>query len=99
MLTPFTDCIKHTHIYIYINQIITEWKEEEIKGIKISRNKDIKRLWFVEDQFNVADSGDAIQISVHKLLTSTNKHGLKKFQQAKLKQWLVKEEVQWEVIL
>jgi hypothetical protein len=29
-------------------QIITEWTEEEIKGIKISRNKDIKTLLLAE---------------------------------------------------
>jgi len=36
-----------------------------------SKEKDIKTLWFVDDEFNVADSGDALQISVHKL------HGIK----------------------
>ena len=71
----------HTHtyiyIYIYINQIIIEWKEEEIKGIKISRNKDIKTLWFADDQFIMAGSEDALLISAHELLTVTNEQGLK----------------------
>ena len=64
--------ISPTVLNMYINQIITEWKEEEIEEIKILRSKDIKTLWFVDDLFNVADSGDALQISVHKLETATN---------------------------
>ena len=43
----------HTHIYIYIYKIITERNEEEIKGIKISRNKDIKTLLLADDQVTV----------------------------------------------
>jgi hypothetical protein len=58
---------------------MAELKEQEIKGIQISINKDIKTLSFAGDQFAVADSGDALQISVHKLETVTNKHGLKHF--------------------
>jgi hypothetical protein len=46
------------------------------KGIKISRNKNIKTLLFADNQFILADSEDALQISVHKLLTVTNKREL-----------------------
>jgi hypothetical protein len=53
----------------YISQIITEWKEEKIKGITIPRNKDITTLLFVDKQVIVADSEDALQISTHKLET------------------------------
>jgi hypothetical protein len=41
------------------------WKEEQIKGNKISRNKNIKKLLFGEDQVTLAASEDALKISVH----------------------------------
>jgi len=37
-LPPLSPTLKH----IKINQIVTEWKEDEIKRISISRSKDIK---------------------------------------------------------
>ena len=45
---------------IYINKIVTEWIEEDIKGIKISRKKDIKTLLFCDDQVIVEDSEYAL---------------------------------------
>jgi hypothetical protein len=56
--------------------IITECTEGEIKGIKILRNKDIKTLLLADDQVVVADSKDALQISIHKLETITSKYVL-----------------------
>jgi hypothetical protein len=60
-----------------IQQIITDWKEKEIKGIKISRHKDSEICLFMDDQVIMADSVDALQISVHKLEMVTCKYGLK----------------------
>jgi hypothetical protein len=57
--------------------MIRECKEEEIKGIKISSYKDNTTLLFMDDQVIVADSEDALQISIHKLETVTSKYGLK----------------------
>jgi len=48
-----------------------------VKGIKIYRNKESKKPLFVDDQVTVADSEDALQISVHKRQTFTFKYGLK----------------------
>ena len=42
-----------------------------------SINKDTKTLFFVDDQLIVADSEDALQISIHKLQTITSKYGKK----------------------
>jgi len=36
----------------------------------------MKTLWFADDQLTVADSEDALQISMHKLSTVTNKQVL-----------------------
>ena len=49
----------------------------EIKGIKISRNKDSEAHLFVVDQVIMADSEDALPISVHKMETVTSKYGIK----------------------
>jgi hypothetical protein len=49
----------------------------EIKGIKISRNKDIETHLFMDDQVIMADSEDALQISVHKLEMVACRFGLK----------------------
>jgi len=71
-------------LFKYINHVITEWKGKGVKGIKTSSNKDIKTLLFVDDRVAVADSEDAVQISVHKRQTFTSKYGLKN-QQTKQK--------------
>ena len=55
--------------------IITEWIEEDIKGIKISRTRDIKIPLFGDDQVIASDSEDAQQIPVHKLERVTSKYG------------------------
>ena len=39
-------------------QVITEWKEKEIKRTKISRNKENKKLLSVKDQVIEGDSED-----------------------------------------
>jgi len=64
-------------MYIYINQIIIEWKEEETKGIRTSRNEDIKTTLFTDNQVAVADPEDVLQISIHQLQSFTSKLGLK----------------------
>jgi len=51
---------------------------------------------FTYNQVTVADSADALQISIHKLETVTTKRGVK-ISRAKQQQWLLKEEIQWEV--
>jgi hypothetical protein len=64
-------------VNIYINQIITEWKDEETEKLKISRNKNTKTLSFVDNQVTTVDSEDSIQISIQKLETITSKYGIK----------------------
>jgi predicted lipoprotein len=62
---------------MYIQQITTEWKEEDIKRVKNSRNKNIETHLFMDDQVTMADLEDALQISVHKLEMVTSKYGPK----------------------
>jgi len=68
-------------MYIYIdthtNRIITE--DEEIKGIKISTTQDIKVPLFMDDLIIVANSEDAVQMSIHKLESVSFRYGLTRF--------------------
>jgi hypothetical protein len=44
-----------------MNEIISEWNTDDIKGLKISRNKEIKTLLFADDQVLMADSENLLQ--------------------------------------
>jgi hypothetical protein len=69
------------------------------KGIKTARNKDIKTPLLADDQVTVADSEEALQISIHKLETVIFKYELKISKNKTKKEWLSKEEIQSEVKL
>jgi len=43
-----------------IHQIITEWKEEETKGINTERNEYIKTILFTDNKVAVADPEDVL---------------------------------------
>jgi hypothetical protein len=47
-----TQNIKQHFLYI--------WKKEEIKGMKISRNKAIETFWFADNQVILADLEDIL---------------------------------------
>jgi hypothetical protein len=63
---------------------------------QIFKKKDIMTLLFTDNEVTVADSADALQISIYKLETVTSKRGVK-ISKAKQKQKLLKEEIQREV--
>jgi len=48
-----------------------------MKGIKTSRNEDIRILLFADDQVVMANSEDTLHISIHKLERVTSQNGLK----------------------
>lgn len=77
----------------YIYHIITDWKVEETKEIKISRNKDIKILLFADDQVIMANSEDTLHISIHKLERVKSQYGLK-ISKSKNKTMVLKELIQ-----
>jgi hypothetical protein len=68
---PILPTLFNIYIYIYVNHIIIEWKEEEIKGVKIMT------FLFADKKVTVAYSEDALQIYIQKLETITPKYGLK----------------------
>jgi hypothetical protein len=59
-----------------VNEIISEWDNNNIKGLKISRNTEIKTLLLADDQVIMAESENLLQKSVHKLEKITSKYGL-----------------------
>jgi hypothetical protein len=61
---------------IYINEIISEWDNNNIKGLKILSNTEIKTLLFADDQVIMAESENLLQKSAHKLEKITSKYGL-----------------------
>jgi DNA replication protein DnaD len=49
---------------VYINEILKEWNTNNIKGIQITRKKEIKTLLFADDQVIIAESETSLQKSV-----------------------------------
>jgi hypothetical protein len=57
------DCpLSPTLFNVYINEIISEWNTDDMKGLRISRNKEIKTLLFADDQLLMEDSENLLQI-------------------------------------
>ena len=85
---PFTDFISLVYKLNYYRM--------ERRGGKTNQNFKKYRRYdnlFLDDQVTVADSEDAVQISVHKMETVTCKHGLK-ISKSKKKICLLKEKIQ-----
>jgi hypothetical protein len=61
---------------IHINEIILEWNTDNIKGIQIKINKEIKTPLFTDDQVLLAELETLLQKSVHKLENIISKYGL-----------------------
>ena len=81
----------------YVQYNITDWIENEIKGIKLSRSEDIRN--FCSGTTNLYDGlREAVQISAHKLETITSKYG-QKISKSTTKQWFIKEEIQRSIII
>jgi len=53
---------------IYLDEIISKWQNQEITGIKLSKNQQLSMLLFANDQVIIADTEDNLQKTVHKLI-------------------------------
>jgi hypothetical protein len=60
----FDKAVSFADFHVYTNQTITELTENEVKGIKNWMNKGFKTLLLADDQVVVADSEDALQITI-----------------------------------
>ena len=52
---------------IHLDEIITKWQNQDITGIKLSKNQQLSTLLFADDQVITADTKDNLQKAAHKL--------------------------------
>ena len=57
----------YIYIYIYLDEIITKWQNQDITRIKLSKNQQLSTLLFVDDQVIIADTEDNLQKAAYKL--------------------------------
>ena len=73
--TLFNICI-YIYIYIYIDEIITKWQNQDITGIKLSKNQQLSTQLFADEQVIIADTEDNPQKAAHKLNQIITEYGL-----------------------
>ena len=59
--------LSSTLFNIYLDEIITKWQNQDITGIKLSKNQQPSMLLFADNQVIIADTEDNLQKAVHKL--------------------------------
>ena len=61
---------------MYLDEIITKWHNQDITGIKLSKNQQLSTLLFADDQVITADTKDNLQKAAHKLNQVITEYGL-----------------------
>jgi len=61
---------------IYLDKIITKWQNEDITGIKLSKNQQLSTLLFADNQVIIADTEDSPQKAAHKWNQIITEYGL-----------------------
>jgi len=61
---------------IHLDEIITKWQNQDITGIKLSKNHQLSVLLFADDQVIIADTEDNLQKAAYKLNQIITKYGL-----------------------
>ena len=61
---------------IYLDEIITKWQNQDITGIKLSKNQQLSTLLFADDQAIISDTEDNLQKAAHKLNQIITEYGL-----------------------
>jgi hypothetical protein len=63
-------------VCVYIYEIVKIWQNQDIKGIQLSRNKNISTTLFADDQVIPSDSEDNLQTAICKLHKIITDYGL-----------------------
>ena len=61
---------------IYLDEIITKWQNQDITGIKLSKNQQLSTLLFTDDQVIIANTEDNLQKAAYKLNQIITEYGL-----------------------
>jgi len=61
---------------IHLDELITKWQEQDITGIKLSKNQQLSTLLFADDQVIIADTEDNLQKAARKLNQIITENGL-----------------------
>ena len=61
---------------IYLDKIITKLQNQDITGIKLSKNQQLSMLLFADDQVIIADTEDNLKKAVQKLNQLITEYGL-----------------------
>ena len=51
---------------VYLDKIVTKWHNQDITGMKLSKNRQLSLLLFTDNQVIIADAEDNLQKAVHK---------------------------------
>jgi len=68
--------LSFTYNVLYLGEIITKWQNQDITGIKMSKNQQLSMLLFADDQVIIADTQDNLHKVVHKLNQITTEYVL-----------------------
>jgi hypothetical protein len=69
------DAYYHQLYSIYIYEIIKIWQNQDMKGIQLSRNKNISNMLVADDQV-MSNSEDNLQRAIYKLNKIITEYGL-----------------------
>jgi len=58
--------LSHTLFNIRLDEIITKWQNQDITGIKLSKNQQPSTLLFADDQVIIANTEDNLQKAAYK---------------------------------
>jgi len=69
---PFSSTLFNTHL----DEIIIKWQNQDLTGIKLSKNQQLSKLLFADDLAIIADTEDNLQKAAHKLNQIITGYGL-----------------------
>jgi len=79
---------------IYLDEIMTKWQNQDKTGNKLSKNQQLSRLLFADDQVMIADTEDSLQKAAHTLNKIVTECGLTIYLYRKQNGWQLKGEMQ-----